>query len=404
MSTDALAGAEPAETGEQPRLLAVEIGDWPGLGNDVLLELGGRRTVLVGRNGAGKSLLVQGLHEAAFVPFMGPARRPPRHFRCDVALPGSAPVTYEYRVGSDEVPEELDVPSVEMPPRVPSWSERCQTMDDGSEVWRVEGSKLTVADGTISPFLPGMGLLAIVGVMKVPVAVREIADSIRRLLRGFAMVPAGVPREDARRVEILVPRIGPSPSGSRRWGSVPGRVGMLAQAITSMYESQRERYDEFVALLCNLGVVREVSVEIYEDPREEPSADQRRDFASVLFDGLNIGFQSDGTLRVAEIVRLLLRANATCLLIEEPETAVHPGLLSKLLALMDSYGYDRQIIVSTHSPQVVDWCEPEQLRLVERIDGNTQVRSLDPADLGRVKRYLQDEGTFSDFVFGRSEG
>lgn len=276
-------------------------------------------------------------------------------------------------------------------------------MDDGSEVWRVEGSKLIVADKIFWSLPPGTGLLRFLKSLIVPKDVREVAIPIGQLLFGFAMVPAGVPREDARRVEILVPSAGPSPSGSRRWGSVPGRVGMLAQGITSMYESQRERYDEFVALLCNLGVVREVSVEIYEDPREEPSAGQRRDFASVLFDGLNIGFQSDGTLRVAEIVRLLLRPNATCLLIEEPETAVHPGLLSKLLALMDSYGYDRQIIVSTHSPQVVDWCEPEQLRLVERVDGNTQVRSLDPADLGRVKRYLQDEGTFSDFVFGRSE-
>jgi predicted ATPase len=38
------------------------------------------------------------------------------------------------------------------------------------------------------------------------------------------------------------------------------------------------------------------------------------------------------------------------LLIEEPETAVHPGLLSKLLAEIDAYSGDRPIVLSPQSP------------------------------------------------------
>ncbi len=49
-----------AEPSERPRFLAIEVGDWPGLEQPVRLELAPRTTVLVGQNGAGKSLLVEG--------------------------------------------------------------------------------------------------------------------------------------------------------------------------------------------------------------------------------------------------------------------------------------------------------------------------------------------------------
>ncbi|MFO0655195.1 MAG: hypothetical protein U0787_08960 [Polyangia bacterium] len=46
---------------QHAELLAVEVGDWAPLGGDVRLELAGRRTVLVGRNGSGKSALFEGI-------------------------------------------------------------------------------------------------------------------------------------------------------------------------------------------------------------------------------------------------------------------------------------------------------------------------------------------------------
>ncbi|MEZ4302166.1 MAG: hypothetical protein R3B70_44980, partial [Polyangiaceae bacterium] len=49
-----------AESPERPLLLALEIGDWPGLEDRVRLELDPEQTVLVGKNGAGKSLLLEG--------------------------------------------------------------------------------------------------------------------------------------------------------------------------------------------------------------------------------------------------------------------------------------------------------------------------------------------------------
>ena len=139
-------------------------------------------------------------------------------------------------------------------------------------------------------------------------------------------------------------------------------------------------------------------MKVYRDP-DGGQAAQTRDIATVLVDGTNFGLLSDGTLRVIEILVWLILPEVNLLLIEEPETAVHPGLLSKLLAEIDAYSTDRQIVLTTQSPQVVSWADPRALRLVERHAGKTSVRSLREDEISRVAAYLNDEGTLGDFVY-----
>src|SRR5262249_8956591 len=83
------------------------------------------------------------------------------------------------------------------------------------------------------------------------------------------------------------------------------------------------------------------TVKIYEDPIPSSPKGAKQDYGAVLFDGNNIGTASDGTLRVTEISIRLISSFISCLLIEEPETAVHPGLLGKLLALTEPYSHRR---------------------------------------------------------------
>ncbi len=88
------------------------------------------------------------------------------------------------------------------------------------------------------------------------------------------------------------------------------------------------------------------------------------------------------------------------ILIDEPEIGIHPGLLAKLLAEFDAYGADRQLVIATHSPQVVSWAKPSELRLVERVEGRTVVQPLSDEQAARVHGYLQDEGSLGEFVYG----
>jgi predicted ATPase len=71
---------------------------------------------------------------------------------------------------------------------------------------------------------------------------------------------------------------------------------------------------------------------------------------------------------------------ASVLLIEEPETGIHPGLLRQLIKLFRDMttgahgGPPTQIILTTHSPMLLNLVEPEEIRIVRRgEDGATTV-------------------------------
>lgn len=67
--------------------------------------------------------------------------------------------------------------------------------------------------------------------------------------------------------------------------------------------------------------------------------------------------------------------------IEEPDTALNPGILQKFVELLRSYttreGYPRQFILTTHNPAFLDYFRPEEVRIVERdTNGYTTVRKV----------------------------
>jgi len=390
--------AERSEGEALPDLQSVRIGEWPGLGGDVELTLGPRRTILVGRNGAGKSLLIEGMWLGAWAPLRSAEteRAPPRSFACVVGS-GEARIAYRY-FADEDVDDEEDGDSLEDDEmsgdfaKEPAyrWSERCWDPATDRDHWEVEGAWLRIAGGPAMPLAHGVGLLGLADPLQPPPA---CLGPLRRVLHGVRLIPT--PRGDLARREVLVASKGTP--GPRRWRRREvGRGPRLTQVLVNRWEHSPDQFAEFREVLRELQLAREVTVKIYKD--EEAGGEE---FAAVLFDGVNLGLQSDGTLRVAEILVTLLQPVSRVILIEEPETAVHPSLLARLLAVIDSYSLDRQIVVSTHAPQVVNWGRPEDLRLVVREDDRTAVRPLADEDMASVVQYLQDDGSLADFVYRR---
>ncbi|MFN7639488.1 MAG: AAA family ATPase, partial [Pseudanabaena sp.] len=121
---------------------------------------------------------------------------------------------------------------------------------------------------------------------------------------------------------------------------------------------------------------------------------------SVQLDRVNIGLLSDGTLRVLSILIEIIASNPSLtIIIEEPETQIHPAMLSKLLNEIETYTYGENLIVSTHSPQVVSWTRPERINLVHRKDGQTFVQKLAEDDIHNIIEYLSEEGNLGEWIY-----
>ena len=75
------------------------------------------------------------------------------------------------------------------------------------------------------------------------------------------------------------------------------------------------------------------------------------------------------------------------LAIEEPETSLHVGALGALVDVLRSHAPSRQILVTTHSPDLLNFVDPDELRLVRFDKGHTIVS--EPA--AHSKKVIRDE-------------
>lgn len=89
------------------------------------------------------------------------------------------------------------------------------------------------------------------------------------------------------------------------------------------------------------------------------------------------------------------------LLIEEPELGVHPHELKKLMQFIESESQNKQIILTTHSPDVLDILDKDNLQriIIAEYDNEkgTQLRHLTSEEKRKSMVYLQNEAFLSDY-------
>ena len=110
---------------------------------------------------------------------------------------------------------------------------------------------------------------------------------------------------------------------------------------------------------------------------------------------LEASSMSDGTLRALGLLAAVYQRSAPPLLaIEEPEATIHPGALSVILDVL-SFAIERtQVIVTTHSPEVLDaeWLEDRHIRIVTWEDGETRVLPLSGGSREALREHLMSAG------------
>jgi len=109
---------------------------------------------------------------------------------------------------------------------------------------------------------------------------------------------------------------------------------------------------------------------------------------------------SDGTLRALGVLAALFQSlngtgtYAPLIGIEEPEVAIHPGAAAVLLDALLEASRRSQVVVTTHSPELLDHrsIEPENIVSVDIEDGETLLAPCDPASVNVIKSDLYTAG------------
>ena len=99
---------------------------------------------------------------------------------------------------------------------------------------------------------------------------------------------------------------------------------------------------------------------------------------------------SDGSLRFFSLVTLLKLPSEmlpSVILLDEPELGLHPAAISLVGGMIKSLSADRQVIVATQSPLLVDAFDLGEIVTLNLREGRTEPRKPDPEEL---RDWLED--------------
>ena len=112
----------------------------------------------------------------------------------------------------------------------------------------------------------------------------------------------------------------------------------------------------------------------------------------LTFDAFNM---SDGTLRsLGLIMAVFQKPSPSVLVIEEPEATIHPGALGAVLDLIRKAAKTMQVVVTTHSPELLDakWITDANLRIVSWQEGASHLLQPSEATRQAMRQHLMGAG------------
>jgi predicted ATPase len=112
----------------------------------------------------------------------------------------------------------------------------------------------------------------------------------------------------------------------------------------------------------------------------------------LTFDAFNM---SDGTLRsLGLIMAVFQKPSPSVLVIEEPEATIHPGALGAVLDLIRKAAKTMQVVVTTHSPELLDakWITDANLRIVDWQEGASHLLRPSEATREAMRQHLMGAG------------
>lgn len=112
--------------------------------------------------------------------------------------------------------------------------------------------------------------------------------------------------------------------------------------------------------------------------------------AAVLTRGLYPHEISDGMLRFLWLTTLLLSPQLPPLItLDEPEVSLHPQLLMLLAGMLQEASMRSQLLVATHSPELIRWLAPAEVVVLDMEDGVASAKRGDDPSFN-IEEWLKD--------------
>lgn len=250
---------------------------------------------------------------------------------------------------------------------------------------------------------------------------RQAAEQVNEALSGVQYY-----RWDPRLLALPV-----APDSKRRFRMEPSGFG-LALCLDDILGYDRVRFTDienrFKEIFPHIRSIKLIAEPAYrvptDDPRQIPML-QEADGKGIHFEFagseqlVSASQVSDGVLLVlAYLAVLYLPKPPRVILVEEPENGIHPNRLRDVLSILKDLVRGQahsQVILTTHSPYVVDLFEPEEVSLCRKEeDGSVSVRrlsesktvreQLDVFSLGEIWTAEGDDALAQPIAVNESDG
>jgi predicted ATPase len=350
----------------------LRVSNYRSLGENVVVDFG-RFTALVGPNGSGKSNVVDALRFVSDAMRMGlsgaithrhgigAVRRwsggHPFNFSIslDLALDSGRGATYSFELRGDSA-EEYQVKLEE------AW------VWEGNQIvqFRIESGQWMVGPSGLTPPVDERSL-----------ALPIIGGDVRfqPLLHALQQIAVYSIFPDTLRTPQKYSPAKPMDQHGSNWASIlkdQPKASWKPELISALQKLTGDTEDIKVSQAASYLVVQFR----HSSPNKKPK----------WFDAAQ---ESDGTLRVAGIVTALLQEPPVPVLgIEEPELTVHPGAIPLLYDFLHQASRVSQVLVTTHSPDLLDLIDAEDVRVVLRGPGGTTVAPMSSAQRAVVRQGL----------------
>ena len=268
------------------------------------------------------------------------------------------------------------------------------------------------------------------GITRVSAAKEEPADEagkkdLARQMASDAISEAHLYRWNARTLALPV-----APDSKRRFRMAPSGFG-LASCLDDVLGHDRDRFTaletRFRSIFPRVKSIKLVQCPAYKvptDDREQVPMLQQAEGKGIYIEFVGGGQLvpasqlSDGMLLVLAYLTVLhLPEPPRLLLVEEPENGIHPARLQDVLTILRDLVKEQthsQVILTTHSPYVVDLFEPDEVTLCQQgEDGSVSVsrlsksqavrKQLDVFTLGEIWTAEGDEALARSAVEGEGQ-